>query len=109
MRPERVDKDRPRGVRLGSEGADLDQVVGQNAVSGPDPGAFGAVDAGAVPAVAGFEVTDPSFAASAPFDDAAERFPVFFSRRACAGLPLRGITTFLTPRSMSCCSTLASP
>ena len=42
--------------RSGGEGADLDQVVGQDAVSGPDPGAFGAVDAGAVPAVAAFEV-----------------------------------------------------
>ena len=51
--------------------------------AGPDPGAFGAIDAGAVPAVAALEVTDPAFAASAPFDDAAERSSVFFgpSRR----------------------------
>ena len=35
----------------GRQGADLDQVVGQDAVSGPDPGAFGAVDPGSVPPI----------------------------------------------------------
>lgn len=43
-------------------------------MSGPDPGAFGAIDAGPVPAVAGFEVADSAFAAGAPFDVATERF-----------------------------------
>ena len=72
-----------RDFRSCGEGTDLDQVVGQDAVYGPDPGAFGAIDAGAVPAVAALEVTDPACAASAPFDDAAERSSVFFgpSRR----------------------------
>src|SRR5262245_17694323 len=66
------------GGRSGGEGTDLDQVVGEDAVSGPDPGAFGAVDAGAVPAVAAFEVADAAFAAGSPFDGAAERLSVFF-------------------------------
>ena len=43
-------------------------------MSGPDAGAFGAIDAGAVPAVGAFEVADPAFAAGSPFDGAAEGF-----------------------------------
>jgi len=43
-------------------------------VPGPDPGAFGGVDAGAIPAVSAFEVADPAFASGSPFDVAAERF-----------------------------------
>jgi hypothetical protein len=39
-------------LRLGDQGADLDEVVGQNAMSSPDSGPFGAVDARAVPAAA---------------------------------------------------------
>ena len=66
------------GSRLCGQGADLDQVVGQDAVSGPDSGAFGAVDAGTVPAIAAFEVTDAAFAAGSPFDEASEGLSVFF-------------------------------
>ena len=57
-------------------------------MSGPDPGALDAVDAGAVPTVAS-EIADPAFAAGAPFDGAAERFSVFvgsprLGRSSCA-------------------------
>ena len=47
-------------------------------MSGPDPGAFEAVDAGTVPAIAAFEITDAAFAAGSPFDGAAEGFSMFF-------------------------------
>jgi hypothetical protein len=58
-------------------GADLDQVVGEDAVSGPDPYTLGAVDAGAVPAVAAFEVANAAFGPGAPFHGAAERVYVY--------------------------------
>src|ERR1700746_1115287 len=67
------------------EGADLDQIVGQDPVSGPDPGAFGAVDAGAVPAVAAFEAADAAFGPGAPFDGASEGFSVFFGASGLRG------------------------
>src|SRR6201997_290348 len=60
------------------QGSDLDQVVCKDAVSSPDPGAFGGVDAGAVPAVAAFEIADPALTSSSPFDGAAERFSMLF-------------------------------
>ncbi len=41
--------------------ADLDQVVGEDSVSGPDPGTFGTVDAGAVPVVSAFEALEHLF------------------------------------------------
>jgi hypothetical protein len=56
---------------LGRQGADLDEVVGQNAMPCPDSGSFGAVDAGAVPAVSAFESADAAFASGSPF----HRFP----------------------------------
>src|SRR4051794_911741 len=65
-----------RGCRAGlsgGQGGDLGEVVGQDSVSGPDPGSFGGVDHGAVPAVVAFEVTDPALAAGSPFHGAAER------------------------------------
>lgn len=65
------------GDRSCGQGTDLGQVVGGHTVSGPDPGALGAVDAGAVPAVSAFEVANSSFAAGSPFDGAAEGFSVF--------------------------------
>src|SRR5215207_6235619 len=43
------------------KGTDLDQVVGENAVSAPGSGAADAGEFGAVPAVASFDVVDPSF------------------------------------------------
>lgn len=97
------------GGRLCGEGADRDQVVGEHAVSDPGPGAFETADPAAVPAVAAFEVADPAFASGPPFDGAAERFSVFFGASILRGLPLRGISTFLTPTSVSCWSTAASP
>ena len=46
-------------------------------MSGPGAGAFGAVDAGAVPAVAVFEVADWAFASGSPFHGAAKRWSMF--------------------------------
>jgi hypothetical protein len=46
-----------------SEGAHLYEVVGEDAVSGPNPGSFGAIQAAAVPSVPAFETADPAFAA----------------------------------------------
>jgi hypothetical protein len=51
--------------------------VGQNPVSGPDSGAFGAIQAGSVPAISSFEAADPAFAPGSPFHGLAERGPVF--------------------------------
>jgi hypothetical protein len=62
------------GPLLCGQGADLDEVVGEDAVSAPDPGSGQGGQFGAVPAVAAFEVVDPSFASCAPFDLGAERF-----------------------------------
>jgi hypothetical protein len=76
--------------RLGGEDADLDQVVGQDAVAGPDSGSFGAVDAGAVPAVATLEGADAAFAPGAPFDCSSERGPVFGGSSGGAGVALAG-------------------
>ena len=60
-----------RGGSAG-QGADLDQVVGEYPVPAPDRCSVPAVEAGAVPAVAAFEVADPAFAAGPPFDQLAE-------------------------------------
>ena len=59
-------------------------------MSGPDPGAFGGVDAGAVPAVAAFEGADAAFAAGAPFDGSSERWSVFLGSAGLAGFALAG-------------------
>src|SRR4051794_24501982 len=67
---------------------DLDQVVGEDAVSGPDPGPGEVVEAGAVPAVLPFEGADAGFAAGAPFDGAAERAAVFVGLAGLAGSAL---------------------
>ena len=45
-------------------------------MSGPDPGAFGSVDPGSVPAVSAFQGADPAFAAGPPLDCSSERRPV---------------------------------
>ena len=50
-----------------SEGAHLYQVVGEDAVSGSNPGSFGAIQAAAVPSVPTFETADPAFAAGLRF------------------------------------------
>jgi hypothetical protein len=57
---------------LGGEGGDFGEVVGQDAVAVPDPGAGESVEAGAVELVAVFEVADAAFAAGSLFDEAAE-------------------------------------
>jgi hypothetical protein len=44
-----------------SERADLDEVVGQDAVSAPGASAIDAGELGSVPAVAAFEVVDSAF------------------------------------------------
>jgi hypothetical protein len=58
------------------EGADLDQVVSEDAVPAPGSGSVDAGEFGAVPAVASFEVVDPSFGSGPPFDLVAEGSPV---------------------------------
>ena len=59
------------------EGADLDEVVCEDAVSAPGSGSVDAGEFGAVPAVASFDVVDPSFGSGPPFDFVAEGAPVF--------------------------------
>ncbi len=54
------------------QGADLEQVVGEDAVSASGWGAVDAGEFGAVPAVASLEVVDPSLGSSSPFDSVAE-------------------------------------
>ena len=54
------------------QGGDLDQVVGEDPLSGPGFRSFEAVQAGAVPAVSAFEGADPAFASGSPFDGAAK-------------------------------------
>src|SRR5271169_4458739 len=67
-----------RGVLVSwGEGADLDEVVSEDAVSAPGSGAVDAGQFGAVPAVASFEVVDPSFGSGAPFHLVAEGSSVF--------------------------------
>ena len=98
------------GPVSGGQGGDLDQVVGEDPLSGPGFRSFEAVQAGAVPAVSAFEGADPAFASGSPFDGSAEcsacSRPVAGRHRVC---PLRGMTTVRTPRSARSCSTAASP
>ena len=53
------------------------EVVGQDSMSGPDPGALGVVDAGSIPAVAAFEGADTAFTSGAPLDGSPKRGSVF--------------------------------
>jgi len=85
----------PRSVS-GGEGGDLDQVVGEDPLSGPGFGSFEAVQAAAVPVVSAFDGADPAFASGSPFDGSAKRPAVFDllpvrAGSALAGVPLRGI------------------
>ena len=77
-------------TRSRGEGADLDQVVGEDAVPGPDSGSFGAVDAGAIPAVATLEGADAAFTSGAPLDGSSERWPVFLGSPSLAGFAFTG-------------------
>jgi len=74
------------GGDLWGEGADLDEVVGEDAVSAPGSGSGDAGEFGAVPAVASFEVVDSSFGSGSPFDLVAEGSPVFEFAARGAGL-----------------------
>ena len=77
------------GVSVG-QGADLDQVVGEDSVSGPGPGTFGGVDHGSIPSEAAFEVADPSFAAGPPFDVSSERWLSFVGLSGFTGSAVAG-------------------
>src|SRR6188472_3900431 len=71
----------------GFQGADVDQVVGQDAVADPSAGAFGAVDPASIPAVPTLEGADPAFDAGAPLDGSSERWRVLLGptrRGGCA-------------------------
>jgi hypothetical protein len=70
------------------ESADLDEVVGEDAVSAPGSGSVDAGEFGAVPAVASFDVVDPSFGSGPPFDLVAEGAPVFELAACGAGFGL---------------------
>ena len=79
-----------RYPRSAGEGADLDQVVCQDCLSGPDSGSFQPVQAGAVPSVSPLEAADPALAAGSPLHRLAERRSVFgglpgLARSALAG------------------------
>src|SRR3954463_14315317 len=67
---------------------DLDQVVGQDRLPGPDACSVQAIEAGAVPAVAALEAADPAFAAGAPLDRLAEGRSVFGGLSGPAGAAL---------------------
>src|SRR3954470_15953009 len=75
-------------IRSAGEGADLDEVVGQDCLSGPDACSVEAVEAAAVPAVAAFEAADAALAAGAPLDRLAERRSVFEGPSGLVGAAL---------------------
>ena len=70
------------------QGADLDEVVGEDAVSAPCSGAVDTGEVGTVPAVASFEVVDPSFGSCSPFDLVAEGSSVLELAARGAGFAL---------------------
>src|SRR4051794_2806576 len=76
---------------------DLDQVVGQDRLPGPDACSVQAIEAGAGPAGSPLEAADPALAAGAPLDRLAEGRSVFGGLSGPAGLPLRGMTTVRIP------------
>src|SRR3954453_16044480 len=76
--------------RLAGQYSDLDQVVGQDPVSGPNPGSVELIEACAVPPVLSFEGADPGFAAGAPLHGSAERPAVFVGLAGLAGSALAG-------------------
>jgi hypothetical protein len=53
---------------LADQGAELDEVVGEDAMAAPDGCSVLAVESGAVPAVGVLEVADPAFGSSALSD-----------------------------------------
>lgn len=79
------------------QGADLDEVVGEDAACAPCSGAVDTGEVGAVPAVASFEVVDRSFGSGAPFDLVVESPWVFELAARGAGFTLTGTATLRTP------------
>src|SRR5664279_321794 len=61
----------------GGQGGDLDQVVGEDPLSGPGFRSFEVVQAGAVPTVSTFQGADPTLATGPPFHGSTERPAVF--------------------------------
>lgn len=76
-----------RGLSGGQRG-DLDQVVGEDALSAPGSCAVDGDESGAVPSVGAFEVADASFAAGAPFH--LEGSPVLDLAAGLAGFAFAG-------------------
>src|SRR3954462_9047774 len=72
------------------EPADLDEVVGEDAVPAPGSGAGEAVHAGAVQPEVAFRAADASFAAGSPADHLAERPAVLDLAARCARSALAG-------------------
>jgi hypothetical protein len=81
----------------GGQRADLNQVVGEDSVSDPDPGTFSGVDHGSVPPVAAFQGADPSFAAGAPFHVSSERSLSFLGLSGFTGSTFAGNHDLLDP------------
>jgi hypothetical protein len=80
----------PSAVRSAGQGADLDQVVGQDSVSDPNSCSFGGVDPAAVPSVAAFQAADPAFASGSPLQVPPECPPVFLGLPGLAGSAFAG-------------------
>src|SRR4051812_27889470 len=70
------------------QSADLGEVVGEDAVSAPDPGSGEAIEHGAIPAGSTFEVGDAAFTSGAPLDQAAEGSSVLGLAAGRSGLAL---------------------
>jgi hypothetical protein len=91
------------------EGADFDEVAGEDAVSAPGSGAVDVGEFGAVPAIASLEVVDPSFGPVRHLILSLKARRCSNSRRATLGLLARGIATLRTPSWCRSCSTDAWP
>jgi hypothetical protein len=72
------------------QGADLDQVVGEGPAPAPDRGPLSGVQVGAIPAVASFEVADPSLRSGAPLEQLMEAAAVLDLLAGCGGSGLAG-------------------
>jgi hypothetical protein len=85
-------------------------VVGEHPVPAPHScSPLPAVQAGAVPAVAAFEVADPAFATGAPLDQLAEAAAVLDGLAGRGGGGLAGNRDRAHPAAYRSCSTAAWP
>src|ERR1700678_1765505 len=84
-------------ARSAGEGPDLDQVVGEYPVPAPDRRSLCGVQAGAVPAVAVFEVADPAFAPVRHLTSRRKPRPCSTVLRAREVVAWRGIAIVGTP------------